>query len=48
MSIGVFNEVFLSPDTSVEGNRRPHTSVSPIIISDGVVPCHSNKLSVLS
>lgn len=39
MSIDVFNEVFLSPDISVEGNQGPHTSVSPIVISDGVVPC---------
>lgn len=45
MHIYVFNEMVLSPDASVQGKWRPHTSVFPIIISGRVTPCHSSKLS---
>lgn len=44
MNIALFNEAVLSPDASVERKWRPHASVSPIVVSDGVAPCHGNEL----
>lgn len=31
----VFDQVVLCPGASVEGKLRPHTSLSPVVISDG-------------
>lgn len=44
MNIAMFNEVILFPDVAVERKWRPHSGVSPVVISDGVAPCHSNAL----
>lgn len=44
MNIALFNEAISSPDASVERKWRPHTSVSPTVISDRVAPCHTTEL----
>lgn len=45
MNIALFNEAISSPDASVERKWRPHTSVSPTVISSvGVAPCHTIEL----